>query len=142
MGTCVGRMHADLIVLKAARVCLRSVLKTVLKGGRMAQPLSSFRLLPLGDSITDGGAKLRSYRYHLHGLLGAADHRAVGLSPHSGPHTHTVRSPHHACAADHRAVWLREAHTHSALPTHSPRPPFKRGRVAKVRQQHAPHQPH
>ena len=30
---------------------------------------SPIRLLALGDSITDGGAKLRSYRYHLHGIL-------------------------------------------------------------------------
>lgn len=29
----------------------------------------AIRLLPLGDSITDGGAKQRSYRYHLHRLL-------------------------------------------------------------------------
>ena len=26
-------------------------------------------LMPLGDSITDGGAKSRSYRFHLHKLL-------------------------------------------------------------------------
>ncbi len=32
------------------------------------------RLLPLGDSITDGGARLRSYRYHLYRLLAASAH--------------------------------------------------------------------
>lgn len=32
-------------------------------------------LLALGDSITDGGSKVRSYRYHLHQMLVHAGHR-------------------------------------------------------------------
>ena len=32
-------------------------------------------VLALGDSITDGGTKERSYRYLLHGLLARAGHR-------------------------------------------------------------------
>ena len=36
---------------------------------------TSLLVLPLGDSITDGGAKQRSYRFHLHTLLAAAGHR-------------------------------------------------------------------
>lgn len=35
------------------------------------------RLLPLGDSITDGGAKQRSYRYHLHLLLERYGYRRI-----------------------------------------------------------------
>ena len=31
-------------------------------------------LLPLGDSITDGGMKRRAYRYHLHQYLVRAGH--------------------------------------------------------------------
>ena len=39
----------------------------------------SLRLLALGDSITDGGAKLRAYRYHLHrSLQGYAKPRWLG----------------------------------------------------------------
>ena len=40
-------------------------------------PPRSIRLLALGDSITDGGAKQRSYRYHLHTLLARDDRHSV-----------------------------------------------------------------
>ena len=35
------------------------------------------RVLALGDSITDGGTKLRSYRFHLHGILKRHGHDNV-----------------------------------------------------------------
>ena len=38
-------------------------------------PPAPIRLMALGDSITDGGTKHRSYRYHLHRLLSHSEHR-------------------------------------------------------------------
>ena len=47
-------------------------------------PATAIRLLPLGDSITDGGAKLRSYRYHLHQLLAERGHQVEWLGSMRG----------------------------------------------------------
>ena len=43
----------------------------VLPAGAAGSPQrpKTFSLMALGDSITDGGAKLRSYRFHLHQSL-------------------------------------------------------------------------
>ena len=41
-------------------------------------------ILPLGDSITDGGTKLRSYRYHLGKLLERAGHHCAWAGSLSG----------------------------------------------------------
>ena len=49
----------------------------------------SFSLLPLGDSITDGGSKVRSYRYHLHQLLATAGHEVEWLGSMLGVHDRT-----------------------------------------------------
>lgn len=46
----------------------------------------SFSLLPLGDSITDGGSRVRSYRYHLHRLLVAAGYEVEWLGSMVGVH--------------------------------------------------------
>ena len=46
----------------------------------------SFSLLPLGDSITDGGSRVRSYRYHLHTLLAAAGYEVEWLGSMQGVH--------------------------------------------------------
>ena len=42
--------------------------------GNVAKP-NAVTLLPLGDSITDGGMKQRSYRFHLHQLFEENGHR-------------------------------------------------------------------
>jgi lysophospholipase L1-like esterase len=47
---------------------------------------SRFSLLPLGDSITDGGSKPRSYRYHLHRLLSESGYEVDWLGSMVGVH--------------------------------------------------------
>ena len=46
----------------------------------MSAALRDLRLLPLGDSITDGGLKERSYRYHLYQMF-VQDGQRVGVQP-------------------------------------------------------------
>jgi len=46
----------------------------------------SFSLLALGDSITDGGSKLRSYRFHLHRLFSRSGHEVEWLGSMLGVH--------------------------------------------------------
>ena len=49
-------------------------------------PPSVITLLPLGDSITDGGAKQRSYRYHLHRRIERARYRVRWVGSMRGVH--------------------------------------------------------
>eukprot|EP00965_Chrysotila_dentata_P185692 6130475-Pleurochrysis_carterae.AAC.1 len=58
----------------------------------------AFKLLPLGDSITDGGLKTRSYRYHLHQLLQQEQHRVEWVGS-----MHGVYDRRRACT--HIALW-------------------------------------
>ena len=44
-------------------------------------PTRPIVILPLGDSITDGGIKLRSYRYHLVNGWSARVSRLIGQVP-------------------------------------------------------------
>ena len=47
-------------------------------------PPVPIRLMPLGDSITDGGTKHRSYRYHLHRLLARGEHHVQWVGSMQG----------------------------------------------------------
>ena len=47
-------------------------------------------LLPLGDSITDGGTKQRSYRYHLHKLFDRNGHNIRWVGSMHGVHDRLV----------------------------------------------------
>ena len=51
-----------------------------------SQKRRSFSLMPLGDSITDGGSKLRSYRFHLHQSLSRSGYEVEWLGSMLGVH--------------------------------------------------------
>ena len=53
---------------------------------KAASNMRPVRLLPLGDSITDGGTMGRSYRYHLHGLLEGTGRRIEWVGSMAGVH--------------------------------------------------------
>ena len=70
-------------------------------------------ILPLGDSITDGGSQLRAYRFHLHALLAAEHHvnaRWVGSMRGVYDRQHGANASHgvHVGAAD----WPVETQRH------------------------------
>ena len=60
----------------------------VLPAGAAGSPQrpKSFSLMALGDSITDGGAKLRSYRFHLHQSLARSGYEVEWLGSMLGVH--------------------------------------------------------
>lgn len=51
-----------------------------------SQRRQPFSLMPLGDSITDGGTKLRSYRFHLHQSLARSGYEVEWLGSMLGVH--------------------------------------------------------
>ena len=51
-----------------------------------SQRRQPFTLMPLGDSITDGGTKLRSYRFHLHQSLARSGYEVEWLGSMLGVH--------------------------------------------------------
>ena len=59
-----------------------------LPGGAVgsSQRRQPFSLMPLGDSITDGGTKLRSYRFHLHQSLARSGYEVEWLGSMLGVH--------------------------------------------------------
>ena len=60
----------------------------VLPAGAAGSPQrpKTFSLMALGDSITDGGAKLRSYRFHLHQSLARSGYEVEWLGSMLGVH--------------------------------------------------------
>lgn len=71
-----GAARSELRLAERLRTQLRRLHARVRKatGHWPASRGPTVRLLPLGDSITDGGSKLRSYRYHMHRLAAHGPH--------------------------------------------------------------------
>ena len=85
------RLHAEMELFAAARNLFSSPLATM-HGTPLpaaaAGPLHRrpFSLWALGDSITDGGSKLRSYRFHLHQSLTRSGYKVEWLGSMLGVH--------------------------------------------------------
>ena len=86
-----GRAGADIRAMQELLAAARNIFSppaAVLPAGAAGSPQrpKTFSLMALGDSITDGGAKLRSYRFHLHQSLARSGYEVEWLGSMLGVH--------------------------------------------------------